>query len=44
MLMGHQGMTTSQKRSIGRNLVSHVLRGKNGESIDHLYNFPLIKL
>ena len=26
--MGHQGMTTSQERSMGRHLVSHVLRGQ----------------
>ena len=32
MLMSHQGITTSQKRSIGRHLVSHVLRGQNERS------------
>lgn len=29
---GSQEMTTSQKRSMGRHLVSHLLRGQNGES------------
>ena len=27
---GNQKMVTSQKRSMGRNLVSHMLRGQNG--------------
>ena len=29
---GSQEMTTSQKRSMGRHLVSHLLRGQNGGS------------
>ena len=30
--MGHKGMTTSQDRSMGRHLVSLLLRGQNGGS------------
>ena len=32
--MGHRGMTRSQERSIGRHLVSYVLKGQNGGSIN----------
>ena len=30
--MGHWGNTMNQERSIGRHLVSHLLRGQNGGS------------
>ena len=38
-----QGMTTSQERSTGRHLVSHLLRGQNGESTPIPTN-PIVKI
>ena len=44
MSIGHQGTTISQKRSIERHVVSHVLREQNEESTVNMTVLLVIKM